>query len=93
MNNVIRISIRIIIRIIIRNVIRITFFFGQNRLISEHNIDKNDIFMQRNQNFQEYMLHIVYEISFSIRTGTSSPLQLPAFKCVDFIVGSILWKA
>ena len=50
--------IRIIIQIIIRNVIRITFVFGQNRLISEHNIDKNYIFIQRNQNFEEYMFSL-----------------------------------
>ena len=52
-------------------------FFCQNRLISGHNIDKNDIFIQRNKNFQEYMLHFVSKLSFSIRRGTS-PLFITA---------------
>ena len=34
-------------------------FFGQNRLICGHNIDKNDIFIQRNKSCQEDMLHFI----------------------------------
>ena len=46
-------------------------FFGQSRLISGHNIDKNDIFIQRNKSCQEDMLHFISKLSFSIRIGTS----------------------
>ena len=52
-------------------------FFGQNRLISRHNIDKNDIFIERNINFQGDMLQYVSKLSFSIRRGTS-PLFITA---------------
>ena len=44
---------------------------GQNRHISGHNIDKNDLFIQRNQNCQENMLHFLSKLSFSI--GISQP--------------------
>ena len=46
-------------------------FFCQYRLISGHNIDKIDIFIQRNKNFQEDVLHFVSKLSFSIGIGTS----------------------
>ena len=89
-NNVIRIIIQNFIRIIIRSVIRITFFFGQNRLISEHNIDKNYIFIQRNKSCQEDMLHFISKLSFSIRIGTSELFSTarvlhPAEDCVRCI--------
>ena len=46
-------------------------FFGQNRLIIGHNIDKNYIFIQRKKNCQEDMLHFISKLSFSIRIGRS----------------------
>ena len=46
-------------------------FFCQYRLISGHNIDKNDIFIQRNKDFQEYMLQFISKLRFSVRSGTS----------------------
>ena len=66
------------------------FFFCSYRLIRGHNIDKIDICTQRNKNFQEYMLHFVYKLSFSIRRGTS-PLFItappPALDLMRFIAG------
>ena len=45
------------------------YIFFQNRVICGHNIDKNDIFIQINNNSQDYMLHFLCKVCFSIRTG------------------------
>ena len=50
-------------------------FFYQYRVIIRNNIDKIDLFIQRNKNFQEYMLQFVSKLRFSIRSSTS-PLSI-----------------
>ena len=69
---------------------------GQNTLISGLNKDKNDIFIQRNQNFEEYMSSLSYfgasdksshlaEHRLDSRVFSSRHLSASVPECVDSV--------